>query len=336
MKVLSFAVVGCGSIGKRHIRNLIALGQVQVIGVDPSPARQAEAVACGAESAASLEEAIGHGVNVVFVTSPNRFHREALEQAVRAGCHVFMEKPLDVHSEALEPILESLTAQGLVGMMGSNWKFHPSLRRLKTELEAGSIGRVLSANMVCGQYLPDWHPWEDYRLGYSARADLGGGVLLDSHELDYATWLLGPAVTVACLAGKISDLEISTEDSASILLELQSGTQVSLQLDYTQRLYRRVYGFNGAEGSLIWDAAERAVRRYQVATGAWTVWEEPRGYDVNTMYLEQTQHFLDAIAGRVLPITPLTQGLVVLRIIEAAKRSSQNQRFVKLETGDRA
>jgi predicted dehydrogenase len=328
----TFAVVGCGSIGKRHIRNLIALGQPRVIGVDPRQDRRDEAAAIGASVAVSLEDAIAQGANVVFITSPNRYHRDSLETAVQADCHIFMEKPLDVVSDGLEQILETMRSKNLVGMMGGNWKFHPSLKRLKHELETGTIGRVLTANMVAGQYLPDWHPWEDYRLGYSARADLGGGVLLDSHELDYATWLLGPAVAVACLAGKLSDLEINTEDSASLMLELHTGIHVSLQLDYTQRLYRRVYAFNGSEGSLIWDAAERNVRRHQVSSGEWTVWDEPRGYDVNTMYLKQTEHFLQALTGEVQPITPLAQGLKVLRLIEAAKRSSLERRFINLET----
>jgi predicted dehydrogenase len=319
--------VGCGSIGRRHLRNLKSLGVRHLMGVEPNPGRRAEtARELGLPVVDCFQAALDGDTDTVFIAAPNAFHKDLLAQAVEAGCHLFMEKPLAVTSDGLEPILAAMEARGLHGYMGSNFKFHPCLLRLQADLQSGAIGRVLAARIACGQYLPDWHPCEDYRDLYSARRSLGGGVLLDSHELDYATWLLGPARKVTCFAGRVSDLEIETEDLASLILEMGCGAIVQVQLDYLQRSYLRSYEFTGSLGTLTWDFNLGQVRRYDSVSRTWDVWDQPGGYDINQMYLDQTAHFLDCLAGKDRPRTSLRDGLRVLRLIEAAKRSSATGR----------
>lgn len=323
-----FGIVGCGSIGKRHLRNLRALGQTDLFGIDPTPSRQAEAAEIGAKPVDSLARAIEQGVNVVFITLPNHLHRAVLEESIEAGCHVFVEKPIAIESAGIAELVAQAEAKKLVGFMGSNWKFHPAFKQMKALLDAGKIGRVLSARAIAGQYLPDWHPWEDYRYGYSANRKMGGGILLDSHEINYMTWFLGGVKTVACMLDKQSDLEIDTEDTVGLLLRLQSGTLAEIHLDYNQRTYQRSYDFHGTQGYLSWDMRQRAVRLYERESDVWTVFETSHGYDLNQMYLDQTQHFLDCLDGKATPQTPLAEGLEILRIIEAAKQSSAEGRFV--------
>jgi predicted dehydrogenase len=220
-----------------------------------------------------------------------------------------------------------------VAFVGSNWKFHPSFQKLKLLLDKGAIGRVTSARCQFGQYLPDWHPWEDYRDTYSARRGLGGGVLLDSHEFDYMTWFLGPVRRLVCMADRVSSLEIDTEDTAAVILRFESGAIGEMHLDYTQRAYQRNFEFFGEGGTLRWDIRERAVRLYEVGRGeAWTVFEEPVGYDLNLMYVEEIAHFLDCICRRATPITDLRQGVLALKLILAAKASSLDRVAVDVET----
>jgi predicted dehydrogenase len=326
MSSFSFAVVGCGSIGKRHIRNLRALGIHSVFGIDTDADRRQEAAESGAIPVSSLQAAFDAGVNVVFITLPNRLHKTVLEEAIKAECHIFVEKPIAADTEDLDAIVRDVGSKHLVAYMGSNWKFHPSFKVMK-EILPESVGRVISARAIAGQYLPDWHPWEDYRKGYSANKSLGGGILLDSHEINYMTWLLAPACEVACMAGKLSDLEIDTEDTAALILRLKTGTLLEIHLDYNLRLYQRAYDFHGTTGFLTWDYRQGAVRLYDKITDKWTTWETPPGYDINQMYLDQTQHFLDCLEGKAEPLTPLSEGLAVLKVIEAAKRSSESRKF---------
>lgn len=328
------AVVGCGSIGKRHMRNLLALGAQSVVGVEPNPERRQEAAReLGIEILPNLAAAANvDPVTLVVVAVPNAYHRQILEEAVGFGAHVFMEKPLASSSEGLEAVLGTMAAKGLKGFLGSNWKFHPALMTMKRLLDEGRIGKVLAGRVACGQYLPDWHPWEDYRQMYSARLSLGGGVLLDSHELDYTTWLIGPVGRVACFAGRVSDLEIETEDLASLILEHRCGAVVQVQLDYLQRAYHRTYEFTGSEGTLRWSFAEAKVSLYEAGTKTWSEWPDPPSYDLNTMYLDQMRHIMEAVESDAAPVTSLTDGLAVLKLIEAAKSSSRAATFVEVQS----
>jgi predicted dehydrogenase len=167
---------------------------------------------------------------------------------------------------------------------------------------------------------------------YCARKSLGGGVLLDSHELDYTTWLLGPVARVGCMAAKVSGLEIDTEDLASLQLEMVAGAYIQVQVDYLQRSYQRSYEFIGSEGTLCWNFAKQQVSLYQAATGAWAEWAEPSDFSFNDMYLDQTRHVLDVCEGRCArAVTSLWDGLRVLRLIEAARRSSESGVFVRID-----
>jgi predicted dehydrogenase len=325
-----FAVVGCGSIGKRHIRNLLSLGKSNIVGVDKDASRRTEAEQLGVTTAKTLAEALQQGVNVVFVTLPNAHHLVIANEAVAAGCDLFMEKPVSSSTEGVTDLIAQVGAKGLVAFVGSNFKFHPSFIKMKQLLDDGEIGRVLTARIHSGQYLPDWHPWEDYRQMYSSRKDLGGGVLLDTHEFIYAVWLLGKVASLACLAEKLSDLEIDTEDTASAVLKMQSGAQVSVLADYNQRPYQRSYEIHGTEGSIYWNIHTHEVAVYRASYKAWGKFGEPEGYGINEMYVDQTRHFLACLDHKDSPKTTLADGLYALQIVEAAKLSSSNRVFVDI------
>lgn len=326
-------VVGCGSIGKRHLRNLKAVGELDLIGVDPREDRriEVESERLAVRTYAKVTEALRQGADALFVAPPSSLHVSVALEAAKAGCHLFIEKPLSHTLEGIEELVKEVEARRLVAFVGSNWKFHRSFQRMKLLVEKGTIGRITSARCQFGQYLPDWHPWEDFRQSYSARRDLGGGVLLDSHEFDYLTWLLGPVVRVACFADRLSSLPIETEDTASVLLAFASGAIGHVHLDYTQRAYQRSCELFGEEGTIRWDIRERAVTLFQAGQeGGWTRFEEPVTYDLNTMYVEEVRHFLDCVRLRATPLTDLGQGLAVLKLILAAKASQRDRTVVEI------
>jgi len=329
---MRIVIAGCGSIGRRHLKNLQALKVTDLVGVDPQEDRRREVhdlfkiPVC-----ATLSEALASTTDAVFVTAPSAYHIPIALEAARAGCHLFIEKPLSHTLAGVDDLMREAEQRNLVVFVGSNWKFHPSFQMMKALLDKGTIGRVTSARCQFGQYLPDWHPWEDFRKGYSAMKNLGGGVLLDSHEFDYLTWFLGPVTQVACFAGHVSSLEVETEDTAEVILKFASGAIGGIHLDYTQRAYQRNFEFFGEEGTIRWDIRRRAVELFEGGReGRWTVFDEPAGYDVNTMYVEEARHFLDCLRGRAIPLTDLKQGRAALNLILAAKASSADYRMVDI------
>jgi predicted dehydrogenase len=316
------AVIGCGSIGRRHLANLLTLGASEIIGCDPDPGRRAEVAAgLGVACLADLAAVWDRRPDAVVVAVPTSLHLPVALRAAECGCHLFVEKPLADRLDGTDRLVALLRDRGLVSLVGCNMRFHPGLRTLKRMLDEGAIGRVVAARVEFGQYLPDWHPTEDYRQGYSARKDLGGGIILDAiHELDYIRWMLGEVRAVTCLAGKLSGLEIETEDTAAILLSFVSGAIGEVHLDYVQRAYRRTCQLIGEAGTLLWDYAS-GVSWFSAAARRWTAIPDPDGWQANGMYLDEMAHFLECLDGRARPALDAADARRVLEIALGARAS---------------
>jgi predicted dehydrogenase len=217
-------------------------------------------------------------------------------------------------------------------MVGCNFRFHPALQQIQRLLVAGSLGRVITARGHAGEFLPGWHPGEDWRLGYSARKELGGGVILTLiHELDYAYWLFGPVRKVFAQAGGWGGLGLDVEDTAEILLEHRSQSRVSVHLNYVQRPPTRTLEIIAERGTIQWDYQAGLVKWYDSETARWEIWTEPPTFDRNTMFLDEVTHFIDCVAGRSTPLIPLTEAKAVLEIALAAKQSAEEDCFVSLK-----
>jgi predicted dehydrogenase len=315
--------VGLGSIGTRHARNLAASGY-EVVGFDPSEERREQFARRFDRAAvhASLDGALEDDCDFAIIASPNRFHLAQALTLARAALHLLIEKPLAADSNGLDALCEEVAKRKLVAMVGSNWKFHPMLKRMHELLAAGDIGRPLAVQALGGQYLPDWHPHEDYRQMYSSRSELAGGALLDSHDIDYVSWLLGPVVSVSCRAMTTGTLEIDTEDLVCLTMEFASGVLGTLQLDYLQHPYARRIHVTGESGTLAWDVVQNELVHYPRAEKIWRRWKPSVSYDLNDMYVAELEHFVRCVREGGAPATPLAQGIHVMRVIDAARRSA--------------
>jgi len=328
---LRFLVIGCGSIGRRHLHNLGTLGVTNIIAFDTQAERRADvADSLGIETVDDLTAAWKSGPDVCLITAPTSLHTKLAGAAAEHGCHLFIEKPLSHSWENVEGLLGIATQQGLVTLVGCNLRFHPGLRAVKNLVAENAVGRVIAARVEVGQYLPDWHPWEDYRRSYSARRELGGGVILDAiHEIDYIRWLLGEVADVVCCAGKLSRLEIDTEDTAAILLRFQNGAIGEVHLDYVQRAYSRSCRIIGEEGTIEWDYTAGAVRHYSAHRKRWDVFTNPEGWEANQMYVDEMAHFLRCLDGAETPEASVFDAAKVLEIALAAKASAAGRRWIE-------
>jgi predicted dehydrogenase len=287
----------------------------------------------GVRSFSELDQALAERPAAVFVTGPNTTHLPIAIAAAKAGCHLFIEKPLSDSAESLDRLVDLVEQKGLVAMVAYQFRFHPGLVMLKSLIEGGKLGRILAAHIVNGEYLPDWHPYEDYREAHPARRELGGGSLsIQTHELDYAVWLFGMPKRLFSVGGQLSRLEVDVEDSVSVLLECSRDGRplpVHVHLDYLQRPPQRLCEVVGDAGKARYDYYANQIEFHD--TFARTV-EIHRfeGFDRNQMFIDELNHFFACVRGEAKPIVGLREAERSLQVALAAKESLRTGSSVEM------
>lgn len=324
-----FAIVGCGSIGKRHLSNLKNLGAKNIIGIEVDENKRVGIeVDYGISTVPNIEEALDQEVDTAIICTPTQFHLIDALRFAEAGCNLFIEKPVSTSLDGLNDLLDIVNEYKLINFVGCNFRFHPGMIYIKNLLRKGEIGKIIYARSQFGHYLPDWHPWEDYRKGYSAKRSLGGGVVLDRiHEIDYLRWLIGDINEVYAKIGRLSNLEIDTEDTAEIMLQFTNGAFGSIHLDYIRRVYDCSMEIVGEEGFVQWNYQDHSIKWYLANNDNLCRRQWPY-YDGNNMYLEEMRYFLDALAGRHVINHDIAQGIKDLEVVLAAKQASIEKKVV--------
>lgn len=324
-------IAGLGSIGRRHLRNLVALGETNIVLLRTHRATLPDEELAGYQVETDVGEALKkHRPDAVIVANPTALHLDVALPAARAGCAILLEKPVSDSARGLSRLRLAVEKGGAKVLVGFQFRFHPSLLCARQLITDGAIGRVISAHVHFGEYLPAWHPWEDYRKGYAARADLGGGVVLTQcHSLDYLPWLVGQAEAAWGLVGKLSDLEVDTDDTAEIGLRFAGGAIGSLHLDYNQQPPSHSFNVIGTRGSLKCDLADGAVNVYGGEQKQWESYPLPAGWERNVMFMEEMQHFLAVARGEAEPVCTLEDGIRVMKLVSAVFKSQETGRIVK-------
>ncbi len=328
---MKFIVIGCGSIGERHIGNLLSISAGEVLAYDTDQARlKTVKEKYKVDTFSDLSPALKQKIDAFIICVPPNLHLTYALEGLKRNAHVFIEKPISHTINGVAKLNKDAKKKNLIVYVGYNMRFHPGLKLVKQLLDEGKIGRVLSADVEAGQYLPDWHPQQDYRRSYTARKELGGGIILDgSHELDYIRWLIGGEVKeVTCLAGKISRLEVDVEDTAEIILKFDNSIITRVHLDFIQRGYSRSCKLIGEEGTIIWSYTKKKVRLFSAGDNKWQ--ETDIQFEPNEMYIEEMKHFIKCVKGEEKPVVDGDTGKRVLEIALAAKKSAATGRVIKL------
>ncbi|MBN1666778.1 MAG: Gfo/Idh/MocA family oxidoreductase [Anaerolineales bacterium] len=328
MKIL---IAGFGSIGRRHFHNLLALGERDIIFYRTGQSTLNDAELDGFTIEPNLEAALAHQPEAVIVANPTALHLSVAIPAAEAGCSLLLEKPISDSLAGLDDLRSALQRGGGRVLVGFQYRYHPGLERVARLLQENALGRPLSVRVHWGEYLPGWHPWEDYRRGYSARKDLGGGVVLTlSHPLDYLRWLFGEISALWAFTGFRSELELEVEDTAEIGLRFSNGVLGSVHLNYNQRPPRHDLEIVGSGGTLRWDNADGAAKVYRAAgPGTWETYSLPEGFERDWLFRAQLAHFLEVAAGQAEPRCTLTDGIRALELALAAHISSDQAKLQK-------
>ena len=340
MKIL---IAGLGSIGRRHFRNLIALGETDLILLRTRKATLPDDELAGYPVETDLHEALQkHEPDAVIVANPTSMHMDVAIPAAEAGCVLLLEKPVSNSLERLDVLQNAAQESGSKILVGFQFRYHPTLNKARELIQSNALGKILTAHAHWGEYLPQWHPWEDYRQSYAARADLGGGVIVTlTHPLDYLRYLLGNVSSLWSFSGHISPLEISVEDVAEIGLKFANGAVGGVHVNYFQRPPVHRLEIVGTNGTLRWDNADGVLHFFRLPApfGSFSdnppapvveSFSPPEGFERNQLFVAQTRHFLDVVRGEKEPVCTLEDGIGALRLALAAYESQKSQKAVSL------
>lgn len=330
---MKYLIAGLGSVGRRHMRNLVALGETDIVLYRTHKATLPDDELAGYPVETDLAEALKkHKPNAVIISNPTSLHLDVAIPAAEAGCSILLEKPISASMERLDVLQAAVKKSDSKVLVAFQFRFHPGMVKVRELIENSEIGRVVSANVHFGEYLPAWHPWEDYRQGYAARSDMGGGVVATQcHSLDYLPWLVGKRVeSVWGFAAKLSDLEVEADDTAKIALRFEGGALGSLHLDYNQQPPEHEFRIIGTNGTIKWNLVDGAARIYRTEKKDWDVFPLPEGWERNVMFQEQTKHFVDIVNGKTEPSCTLEDGIQVMRIITSVHESQKTGKLILL------
>jgi predicted dehydrogenase len=331
---------GLGGVGQRHLRNVHAyLGDgVRLMAYRVRDLRQTLTPTLtvekgvdfierhGVEVYKELSAALEQEPDVVFVSNPTSMHMQVCIEAARAGCHLFIEKPLSHNEEGVDELVTLCAEKNLVTLVGFQLRFHPCYLHLKRLLAEGCVGAPLSVHAEVGEYLPNWHPYEDYRQSYASLPELGGGVVLSQiHEIDYLMDLFGVPENVVAFGGQLSHLEVDVEDVVDVLLTQRLGDRIlpsTLHMDYAQRPSSRFCRIVGDEGTVRMDITNTLVTLDR-AGGERAVFEFP-SFERNHLFEREVAHFFECVSEQQPTQVPVEVGAASLRTALAIKRSLAN------------
>ena len=333
-----FLVVGQGSMGKRRVRCLLGnkIPAQQITVFDTRSDRLAESQEkYGVRTTDNLDAALNNpDCKAVLVSVPGFLHMQYCLAAVRAGKHWFSEIPLSVNLEGSSELF-SLTQQNkLIGAVGCQVLFNPVGRALHKWANDSSTGGVLAGSYALGTYLPEWHPYEDYRKFYASNMAMGGGNLdVIAQELTWIRWIIGhPIVAITCRSSKVGKLELAegTPDHQELIVEFANKVMISLHFDLNDRTHERTLRLCGENSTAKWSSQDNGVRFYNAEAKTWSEESLPENFDWESCYVDEIGQFMRCIETGQPWVVKLDAALEIVRMLLGLQISSRECRTVRL------
>jgi len=313
MKIL---LAGFGSIGRRHFQNLLSLGEKDILFYRSRKSTLPDEILSGFRVEKNLEKALAQKPDAVVVSNPTALHLDVAIPAALQGCHILLEKPISNSMDRIEELKNAVKDSGSRILVGFQFRYHPGLMQIKEWIQQDKIGSIYYVRTHWGEYLPDWHPWEDYHSSYSARKDLGGGVLLTlSHPIDYLRWIFGEFTSVSAMMGGQKVLGIEVEEMVETTVRFQNGILGGMHVNYLQRPPEHFLEIIGSEGRISWDYLSGELKLYLTEEQTWKSYPLAEDFSRNDLFLAEMRHFLQVAADNISPVCSLDDGIKVQKIL---------------------
>lgn len=325
-------VIGLGSMGKRRVRNLQALGVTQLAGVDPRPDRRAEAD--GRYPLRSFENVqqglLDFAPDVIVISTPPDKHMEYAYIAYERHIPCFIEASV-VDADRILKLHELTTSDGPLVAPSCTMRYFPGPRKVKELLRSGAIGRVVDINYHTGQYLKDWHPWESIEDYYVSSRATGGCREIVPFELTWLNDVFGEPQPLACLRDKVGDLQADIDDIYHFWLRYPGRAIANITVEVLSRpVATRELRVLGTRGQLVFSADENAVRVNTVESAGWERYALERGHaetgyiNPEEPYEAEMRDFLAAVQSGISTKFPntLLDDYRVLQILHSLDQMS--------------
>ena len=332
---MKFLIVGLGSMGKRRIRNLKCLKAGEVFGFDTLEARRKEAEEkYGIKTFDNFDKAMREQPDALIISTPPDLHVKYALEAARHDKHFFMEA--SVVDDGMNELVALCRNKKIVAAPSCTMRFQPSIKKMKELVDSKVIGNILLFTHHSGQYLPDWHPWEDYRKFYVAKKATGAAREIVSFELVWLEWVFGEIDTVSCFKGKLSSLEIDIDDAYQAIMKFKNKVLGNVLVDVISRVAERSCEIYGEKGNIRWEWG-LGVKVYTADDKKWKEYAEQAGarvagYDekiAEEPYIEEIGTFVEAVKGEIKYPYTLEEDKRILDVLKDLEKSSDSKVHVK-------
>lgn len=338
---LSCLIIGCGSIGERHVHNLKKLG-VNNIAVYDTSKKKVNYLSNKYKTKKfyQLESTESFKPNFSIICTYPSSHIDLTNFCLDLNSHVFVEKPLSSNLRNVRKTLLKAKKRKLKISVGYNLRFDKGINVLKNNIEKQKIGKPLSIFCQYGQHIKYWHPGTDYTQHYILKK--GGGIILDdSHEYDYLRWILNDEPThVYCQTKRTSNFRTQTESTALINLKFRKGTIVTIMMDYLRPSYLRNCYILGENGDITWTFTpnfsssklyySKAISKVIINNNARKTKIETFSITANSTYIDEMKNFLQSILQNKKPTSDGFDAILTLKIGLAALRSAKLNKVIRI------
>lgn len=269
---MKFLVVGLGSMGKRRVRNLQALGHKEIAGFDPRVDRREEGASrYGIKTFDTYGKALAEfKPNALVISTDPSLHMDYALPAVGRGMHCFIEASV-VEDERIAELCKLIEGTNLVMVPSCTMHYYPGPIAVREIIQSGKIGKPLNLNYLTGQYLPDWHPWEHIQDFYVSRRETGGAREIVPFELTWLNEIFGDPEPLACVKDKLTDMDADIDDIYHCLLRYPKDMLANVTVEVISRPKAiRELNILGSTGRLVFSADENYVRYIAVGDEEWT------------------------------------------------------------------
>jgi|688.fasta_scaffold232458_2 predicted dehydrogenase len=340
---MNILILGLGSIGQRHLRNLKIIEPKSKIYAIRSKRKIVTPLLDNFNKVksgdikkkyslnyfSSLAEIYKKKIKIdcAFVCTPSSMHVSQVIELLKYNIPCFVEKPLGSTSNNLMKLEKLFKKKKIITMMGFQLRFNPLIQHLEKIIkEKSPIGKLLTAHIHHGENIKDFHTYENYRVSYAANKKLGGGVILTQiHEIDYFLHLFDKYKIIhsSCISSKISDLDLDVEDIFSSNFILKKGKDkilCSICLNFFERPKRRNIYLIGKNGAL--EVCFNTQRIIIIKEGKRII--KKFNFKKNDIFIKELKYFITKIKSKtkVPDNLNLTNGLKTLRFVLQLKKRS--------------
>jgi predicted dehydrogenase len=321
----SILVVGCGSIGERHLRCFQKTGRAQVTACDANPVLlQTMATQYGASIFTDYAAALREPFDAVVICTPAHLHVPFALQALCAGKHVLIEKPLSQSLTGVEELLQTHASSGRQVAVAYVYHVFPALLQAREGLRRGGLGPVLQVNVAGGQHFPRMRPTHTvpYHQTYYRDRRTGGGAIQDAltHLANLVESVIGPTDSVLCDCAHLALPLVEVEDTVHVTAR-HGRALVNYTLNQFQAPNETTVQFNTAQGSVKIELHRQRWGVLKLGESDWT-WHDCLVPERDALFIAQANAFLDQIEGQPARLCSLAAAAQTLRFNLAALASA--------------